>query len=154
MTTLTYEAVEAEVRKLAAARPDYIYRPPGSDYDEGECSYFPYEEDGETHGPCIIGQALRNLGLIGDTNEETADMPTFVTTSKARAEAASSTASSDRIAAAHSYTQAPYYVRRRVTWFGDVQSKQDGGSAWYDAVAHADRVRRGEDIRANNRAEQ
>lgn len=55
-TAVTADQIIAEVRRLAAERPDYVYeKPPGSTF----CLY--RHEDGSPG--CIFGQALDNLGV-------------------------------------------------------------------------------------------
>jgi hypothetical protein len=68
MKELTWENLEAEVRALAKANPEYIdvgY----TDIGKANCTYITNEK----YTACIVGQALTNLGVDNDTLEKIED---------------------------------------------------------------------------------
>lgn len=61
------QALIAEVRRIAAANPDFIYPEP-------HCSYLMWDQPDECSPSCIMGQALWNLGHLG-TDERRSLVP-------------------------------------------------------------------------------
>lgn len=57
------EKVAEEVRRLAESDPDFDYRAQRDDSDDGMPSYLGRAIDDLEGRPCIIGQALQNLGV-------------------------------------------------------------------------------------------
>ena len=58
---ITSAQLEAEVRRLAAAEPDFVYRNQLGIGDN--CSYIAARIGGDVGRPCIFGQAFQNLGV-------------------------------------------------------------------------------------------
>lgn len=116
---VTAESIEAEVRRLAAERPTYIYME--TEDDDFACRYV--DEDGAPG--CIFGHALSNLGIsierlrVFDAFYETSDRETLG-------------ASIDRV-------MEELRVRGSV-WFFLVQEYQDRGFSWAEAVKAADHL--------------
>jgi hypothetical protein len=116
--TISDEALVAEVRRLAAESPDFVYRRPGRDRASGpECFYVHKTEDGEQVGGCLIGQALINLGVPID---EVAELDTL-----------------DIGGAEDVLPQFGIHTHEAV-WAGWVQHYQDTGDRWGVAVMKAD----------------
>lgn len=120
MTTAT-ELIQ-EVRKIAAERPDFIYSNQGVDTDL--CSYFGRAVGDESGSPCIIGQALKNLG---------------VNTSRLK-QAEDDYDDGTNIAAAldEQFIDLTYTVQE-ARWLDKAQSAQDFGNPWAKAVEVADK---------------
>ncbi|MGW1739993.1 hypothetical protein ACWCPQ_14405 [Nocardia sp. NPDC001965] len=58
--TITDQTLVAEVRRLAAENPNFVYqKPEGSIF----CVYVEQDSDGNKVGSCILGQAMINLGV-------------------------------------------------------------------------------------------
>lgn len=102
-----------QVRALAQERPNYS--------DETRCRYF---SDGQPS--CIIGYALSRMGLpdevldlVGQHNDQSI---TSLNVHMARS--------------GMEYSDSPEAVR----WLGVVQTYQDKGSSWSQAVSKADRL--------------
>lgn len=114
---ITLDLVEAEVRRLAAAKPDYIYKKPVivSESDLGPWASYAsclYIDPNTNKGSCIFGQALSNLGFTFRPSHEGGSV---------------------------------YNILREAIpgvsvpqWFTVVQRHQDGGQPWAVAVALAD----------------
>ena len=117
MTDVTYEDVEHEVRRLAAERPDHVYKSPydyiteeDGEFVPGACRY----QHGKGIPGCIFGHAFLNLELpLTDEDEGTTAYEVL-----------------ESMGFALSDSQA--------LWTGDVQDKQDSGFTWADAVRAAD----------------
>lgn len=121
MMTTAAELIQ-EVRKIAEERPGFIY----SDQPNGThflCSYFGRAIGDEAGGPCIVGQALKNLevpmeGLLEVENAgEDSDISTVL----------------DR-----GYVDIEY-TGSEAMWLAKVQMKQDDGNSWAQAVEEADK---------------
>lgn len=111
-----------EVRKVAEERPDFIY----SDQTEPNnilCSYFGRAIGDESGSPCIVGQALKNLEV---------DTEVLLKAEKAGEETDICTVL-DR-----GYVDIECTVNEAM-WLAKVQSKQDDGYAWAQAVESADK---------------
>jgi len=102
------------VRSLAAAFPDFIYEKPNKD---SMCLYKRTRQPGGEMSGCIIGEALRKTGV--------------------------STAGLDKAASSGINYQLdrvgllPEDARQSV-WLAEVQSEQDSGHTWAEAVRIAD----------------
>lgn len=118
-TGITAEQVGAEVRKLAAKRPEYVYDPENyPDFNDGNarCKYTHTLGDGETKVPgCIIGQAI--FSLTGNPVDQSvhaggvADLPFMA-----------------GVASRH----------KTGTFLKNVQRNQDMKMSWGEAVSAAD----------------
>jgi hypothetical protein len=116
MTTplpITEQEFETTVRALAAANPDFVYTDPDSEV--GGCSYFPDEMNPQG---CIIGAALREHGLISDDPSDSEDID-----------------GTGAFVVLHSLLDFPEVSD---SWFQLVQSNQDQGASWSEAVRLAD----------------
>jgi hypothetical protein len=123
-TGITPEDLEAEVIRLAAEQPDHVYSPTkfygtlqGEYTPSPWCRYTHIQEDGAPVPGCIIGQAIFNLSgkpVDQDTSQGTVcDFP---------------------------FMQGEYIVpgwSQRAKFLSYVQSKQDAGMSWGQAVAEA-----------------
>ena len=126
---LTVEAVVAEVRKVAAERPDFIYTDQPERVARADklkmshtslgCSYigaFPADPGESPVGHrCIVGQALKRLGVL-DADLEPAEgqsASSLLTFIKGTSPIGSA-------------------------WLNMLQGAQDTGRSWSKAVAHAD----------------
>ncbi|AXQ64416.1 hypothetical protein L3Y19_gp046 [Gordonia phage Neville] len=112
-----YEVAEkfvAEVRRLANENPEFVYqkRPIGDGGEGGSCMYV---NEAGTGGDCLIGQAVINTGLM--SVEELG---------KHENELARGLLGDLRFPGA------------ATQWADRVQSRQDMGVAWVDAVRDAD----------------
>lgn len=121
-------AVETELRKLAAEQPDFKYRTaPTDQFNESTCSYNGrcIDDEGRPIGPecsgCIFGQALQRLGW--DDKVELAIMDDIV---KLMSE----------VAGVHLF---------RLGNWSRVQTTQDNGYTWAEAVAELDKGAGGDD---------
>ncbi|MFF0498493.1 hypothetical protein ACFYU5_18960 [Nocardia aobensis] len=110
----------AEIRRIAAESPDYVYKPvvkPNS-LGIGTCEYVERSADGELVGSCIVGRALVNLGVPPEVLTFTDD---FTPT------------------AFGLLADLDFDVRgAEIKWIQRVQSGQDQKMSWGDAVARAD----------------
>lgn len=106
----TIDDVIAEIRRLAAEKPDYVYKkPPGS----ALCANWYWDGDRRV-GSCIVGQALGNLvGLDA--------VPIGNGSSISMLNAG-----------------IPVGPRGKTQWVAMVQCEQDQGLPWGEAVAFAD----------------
>ena len=120
MTTAT-ELIQ-EVRKIAAERPNFVYGKQGVDNDS--CSYFGRDVGDETGSPCIIGQALKNLGVDTSRLKEAED------------HLADDLVISSALDAGHIEIA---YTDREAQWLLHVQTKQDSDETWAKAVEEADK---------------
>jgi hypothetical protein len=107
--TITATDVRAAICKLAAAHPDNTYqKPKGSNY----CFYKKGDCSDGSCG-CIVGQALVSLNV--DFYEKVN---------------ASAQALLEELGIMGD--------TRTMFWIGNVQTSQDGGSTWQEAITHAD----------------
>lgn len=120
MTTAT-ELIQ-EVRKIAAERPDFVYGDQG--IDNNTCSYFGRDIGDESGSPCIIGQALKNLGV--DTSR----------LKQAEDELAEDLEISRVLGLG--YIELPY-TDQEAQWLQKVQTNQDFNDYWVKAVEEADK---------------
>lgn len=129
--TFTAEDVVAEVRKIAAEMPDFVYTDQGADLGPGEftapCSYLGRSVGDEQGQACIVGTALQRLGVSRDDLLEQ-----------------EGNCALDAVRLLLSPTEPRLPVRY---WLAHVQQAQDTGFSWGDAVRMADGevVRRPED---------
>ncbi len=118
---ITVDDVVNEVRSIATERPEFIYLEQPLENEETRsttCSYLSaglYTDEGEG---CIVGQALSKLGITDDElrrveNAGAADALIAVGVKGAR-------------------------DLRGFHWLNSVQSQQDIGMPWGDAIAWAD----------------
>lgn len=115
---LTFVQVEAEVRRLAAEKPDYVYPRSTGLCGDANCYYTADAPGNSTGEICIFGQAFQNLGV-----------PAGVMAQSEGSGAASVFDSLNIPATA---------VQWR--WASRVQETQDAQAPWSVAVAEADRV--------------
>jgi hypothetical protein len=109
----TFGQIEAEVRRLAALRPDFVYERPGA----GRwCQYTRTEEGGVIVGDCIFGQALIAAGVKPEhiRRLEHKDI--------------------EMVLRALDIPTSP----REREWAACVQERQDKANAWASAIAYAD----------------
>lgn len=124
MGVVTVNDLVAEVRKVASAEPDFRYR---DNKTMGMyCSYFGRAVGDLTGSPCIIGKAMANLEV--DTSK------------LLRMESTGANTSVDDIfleelvgILVDEAEDFPLTV-----WLGHVQSYQDSGTSWSEAVRKAD----------------
>lgn len=120
---VTVNDVIAEVRKLAEEMPDFVYTPDidavkgkgsanGCSYIVGGCSNYP-----DCRG-CIMGQALRRLGLSVPDNRDDLNVCKLLRHLF--------------IIEGHTYSTE--------RWLMTVQSKQDLGRTWSECVQGADHL--------------
>lgn len=115
MKTITFEALEAEVRRLVAESPDYIY-PRSNDFNgTTQCVYNPTA----TKPACLFGQAFTNLGSPAEAYHE----------------GASAAAVFAEYQDFGSITDLP---AGQETWLSYVQTAQDRGDRWEDALRLGD----------------
>jgi hypothetical protein len=117
-----YDVVQ-EVRKIAAERPDFIYRKPqyksnGVLVDSASCMYINSPEGEEPIPGCIFGHALLNLGVEPDRIRKYEGAIASSIVRNLLREATVDVLNAD--------------------WMNKVQDAQDDGVAWGDAVASAD----------------
>jgi hypothetical protein len=106
----TLDDVVAKVREVAAERPTYVY----DNGTGGELSSCFYRHGADRSEPgCIVGQALDRLGYV---------VPELWEGTNASSLLQSIFPEVDR-------------VDSRIFWVRSVQSAQDGGMSWADAVA-------------------
>lgn len=110
----TIHDVVAEVRSIASAHPDYTYRQ-DNEAEGASCSYV-NNMDGTTGG-CIVGRALQNLGMTREELIKYENKNAFVMLADIFF--------SDGVKERH--------------WVSGVQSDQDMGLTWGEAVENADR---------------
>ena len=119
---ITVDDVVKEVRSIAIERPDFIYleQPLENEEDRStNCSYLSaglYTNEGEG---CIVGQALSKLGI---TDEELRRVENASAADALRAVGVEGSTRRDR----------------ELNWLNSVQSQQDIGMTWGDAIAWAD----------------
>lgn len=125
--TFTIGDVANEVRRLAEAAPDFVYRPEGYDEDTdylsgGSCSYL----TGLDGKGCIVGQALSNLGVDD-----------FTLTDVEYQHALHALARVGVIEHSDQFNEdSPLPVE--ALWILSVQENQDAANTWGEAVARAD----------------
>lgn len=118
ISELALEDIQAEIRRLAAEKPDYVYQSPHG--PNGACMYTEIDSDTDKRvGSCIVGQALINLGVSAEA------MKTH------EGESALSVISGN---GELMWYEAPPVMR----WISNVQHGQDNGRAWAAAVERAD----------------
>jgi hypothetical protein len=105
-------ALVAAVRKLAADRPDFTYSRPSAN----SCLYRPTKQAGGGMSGCIIGEGLRACGIstTGLDTESDADIGSHLA----------------RVNKSHTH---------EARWLAEVQSNQDFGRSWGEAVVAADK---------------
>ena len=116
---VTIADLVSAVREVAEAEPEFVYNSGG-----GLCSYF----GGADGSACIVGRAMSNLGVDMDRLrdlEQVGEGPTIYE------------------AITDGYVDVLYSEDvkedlEHITWLGYVQSDQDGGMPWRDAVRRAD----------------
>lgn len=117
---VTAEQVIAEVRRLAAEQPDFVYG--AQEGAGGNCSYFGCAI-GDTSGQaCIVGQALAGLNV---------DMSGLLETEKTAAGVTAGGALRRRMVDVA-------YTESEASWLTEVQYLQDADVPWGEAVAKAD----------------
>lgn len=124
MGVVTVIDLFAEVRKVSSAEPDFRYR---DNKTMGMyCSYFGRAVGDLTGSPCIIGKAMANLEV--DTSK------------LLRMESSGGNPSVDDVLLEELAGILVDEVRDfpLISWLGDVQSYQDSGSSWSEAVRKAD----------------
>lgn len=121
MTTAT-ELIQ-EVRKIAAERPDFVYGKQGL-FSPDTCSYFGRDIGDESGSPCIIGQALKNLGV--DTSR----------LKQAEDEYDDNIGIASALDVRHIEIS---YTDREALWLSHVQTKQDSDRPWAEAIEEADK---------------
>ena len=121
--TFTAADVVAQVRALAAERPDYVY--PGADNPRG-CSYVDDDLGSGKGQGCLIGQALQRLGVPRDWLREHGDW--------SPGDNGGVTAS---VLLSHLEVAEDYTASR---FLNTVQMHQDGGEPWRLAVEAAERA--------------
>jgi hypothetical protein len=99
-----------EIRRLATERPDFVYSPPMP--NSSACYNVHRDEYGRPipGAGCIVGQAMTNLGYVFDSEEDGQGVDEF-------------------------YDDDDPDL---VVWAAKVQTRQDGGATWANAVAAAD----------------
>lgn len=116
----TGKELVAEVRRLAAEQPDFIYgNQEGA--EENECSYFGCAVGDSNGQACIVGQAMTNLGV---------DMERLEDLEK-------SGISAGIIAALEDGLVPIKHTGEDAQWLANVQYYQDNGRPWGEAVALA-----------------
>ena len=106
------EQVVAWVRALAEEQPDFVYTVVGND-----CKY---EPDADNPNGCIVGAAMRNFGKSVD----------------GRAYNGYAAQDAVRKSLGMDLIEAPTIHARWINW---VQTRQDTGRSWSEAVKQADR---------------
>lgn len=116
-----------EIKKLAAEMPDFVYvadpehkiGSTGCSYIYGGCNKYP------EHCGCIVGQALKRLGI--DVAEQHEDAPASLVLRYLGL--------SDRVGR---FVHGANTMLRHSRWISVVQRQQDKGSSWSEAVEAAD----------------
>src|SRR5688500_8064221 len=108
MSELTWEAIEAETRRVVAENPDYVYQ--SADSGDYNCVY----NGTDTLESCLFGRVFRNLGH---------PVPEYLEGS-----------SVDSILKHFAVIRAA----QQEWWAVAVQCRQDAGDTWSDALAAAD----------------
>jgi hypothetical protein len=67
---ITFSQIETEIRRLAAEKPDFIYKVPEG---RGSCVYLPDDKQ----AGCIFGQAFIALGIVVPTHENSVGIGTL-----------------------------------------------------------------------------
>ena len=109
--TITEQDIINEVRRLAADNPDYIYVSPGG----SEYSSCVYIHDGK--GSCIVGRALVNNGFDPEKVSQHEGL------------------TADEMLVALGIKEETDFEQ---VWLDRVQTLQDSGTPWADAVEEAD----------------
>lgn len=140
--TPTVADIVDKVREIAAAQPDYVYRPqPDYVYRQGAtiptCVYVEPDDDGNLRGSCLIGRALVALGI--DTKR--------LAERDNSGDIAIGWLLSELVFAGEVVrwwvddVEPPWHRNPKVMWLRLVQNHQDGQRTWGDAVALADEDR-------------
>lgn len=103
--------VVAEIRRLAAESPDYIYQSRND-----VCVYVEQDEAGKLVGSCIVGKALVGLGA----DPEALNYP------------------SQEVKGAWAILRYSDGTPQQQNWIDWVQGRQDSGHTWSQSVADAD----------------
>lgn len=112
---LTFEQLEAEVRRLAGERPDFIYnRTTGGFWNGNAACVYNATEDREG---CIFGQALTRLGRPVPEGLEHVSIRAIL-----------------------EHASNMYLTTAQGKWTQAVQGSQDTGLSWSEAVERADRI--------------
>lgn len=112
--SITEQDIINEVLRLAAENPDFVYQAPDYHPEEtrGTCVYI---HDG--NGSCIVGQALVNKGIDPEEIERFEGLPADLMLSNLGIKEEAD---------------------QGQTWLDQVQSYQDTGTPWGEAVEEAD----------------
>jgi hypothetical protein len=116
----TIDEIIERVRKLAEQSPDFVYtRPVNIMGEEGSCSYI-HEETGKLVPGCVMGHVFVGLGMSPEElhKYEGYLIKNLVDELVGRCERADE-------------------LEKRL-WLGKVQSEQDSGHSWSEAVGRAD----------------
>ena len=108
ISDLTVEQVETELRRLAAAQPDFVYNDTGRTV---KCSYIHGIIEGPENKGCIFGQALQNLGVPAEELREPDPIRPLWNDLNSE--------------------------KCPLSW-GSVQSEQDHGASWGEAIKELD----------------
>lgn len=106
----------AEVRKVAEADPEYVYYHNDTTQKQYGCSYNADSFGNRFGQPCLIGQALRNLGIIVEEEYETNTIHQLLS---------------------ECVIDVVVLDPKDIRWLDLVQVAQDEGSTWGSAVASA-----------------
>jgi len=131
------DAIIAEVRRLAAEKPDYVYEQPErasldgefygveSVFDLNTCLYVHKPADSAEATPgCLFGHAFLNLGYTVDQVK--------------RCDRDLDASEAIRTLVGDGDLGTSEEIERKLSWANSAQSGQDGGATWEGAVAHAD----------------
>lgn len=115
--SITFAALEREVRELALSRPHFIYphAPARGGIRNYSCSYNGREDYGQP--PCIFGQAFINLGLPVPANMEGDPIDTVIY---------------------ELLVDGKDLSDPDTNWASTLQARQDVGDPWKDALMRAD----------------
>lgn len=121
MTERTFAALEIIVRELIAERPDYVY-PAGvpttiNGHTGTTCFYAVESAPDVARAACVFGQALQRMGV---TPEELFDRE------------------GEPIGDVWTALEYPPYDGNAEEWMARLQSQQDTGKTWAEALASAD----------------
>lgn len=111
------DTIIKNVRELANEYPDAVYRTPEGWEDDTKCSYIEGKA-GNGEG-CIIGQAsIGSLVKTLDSVSHTSIIKEVITNLQGR--------------------HLKDVTSEKINWLQEVQTKQDIGETWFEAVQHAD----------------
>lgn len=122
----TVQDVADEMRAIAAQSPNFVYRAQDpSIQEEDQCSYLGMSRDRHNEGrPCIVGQALQNLGVTRDHLDDVEGRSAFIALTWLLGLNNSHTVTADRT----------------LNKIGLVQAHQDNGASWGEAIKGLDNV--------------